>query len=269
MDKIETTSSIFDLVESTPEALNVACSLGINPAISAKDFIYQFQLKRMGSDPLKGMSQYYRVGRYSALLFKDEVVPEILRLRVQRGYPREITTLLDFASGYGAVARHFGQVLPELRITTCDIHGDAVEFNRSVLGLDSVRSSSDPTDLDVGKYDVIIALSFFSHMPEDTFRRWLIALSEALTKGGALVFTTRGEVSHRNSPAGVVLDKQSGFGFRPISEQHDLDKAQYGLTVSFIRFVEAAVRDCVDMRLAVFREGIWWNHQDMYVCVKS
>jgi hypothetical protein len=269
MDTNGTVPSAISLVGSTPQTLKLASELGINPAISTKDFIYQFQLKRMGSDPLKGISQYYRVGRYSSMLFKDQVLPEIMRLRDLYGYPREIATLLDFASGYGSVARHFGQVLPELKVTTCDIHDEAVEFNRSILGLTSIPSSDDPANLDVGPYDVIIALSFFSHMPETTFRRWLIALSAAVANGGALVFTTRGKISHRNSPAGVIVDSHAGFGFRSISEQQDLNSAQYGLTVSFIRFVEAALRDCSDMRLVVFREGVWWNHQDIYICMKS
>jgi hypothetical protein len=264
----EITTEETDLIELSEGDRQVATSLGIRPEIPANDFIYRFQLKRMGSDQAKGVAQYYRVGRYSADLFKNDILPEIRRIRSRLGHHSEPTTLLDFASGYGAVARHFCQVLPEFKVTTCDIHREATRFNSSVLGLQAIQSTLDPDEVDLPEHDIIIALSFFSHMPDATFARWIKALSRALPSGGALVFTTRGYTCQSTSPNGVMLG-DGGFGFRPVSEQQDLDGAEYGLTLSLLEYVDTAVRGCDGMRVSVFRESLWWNHQDVYVCMKA
>jgi hypothetical protein len=268
MAAAEISSEGNDLIELSDADRQVATALGIHAEINAKDFIYQFQLKRMGNDQAKSVPQYYRVGRYSADLLKNEFLPEIRRIRSRLGNQGAPATLLDFASGYGAVARHFGQVLPELEVTTCDIHQEATRFNSSVLGLRTIQSTLDPDDLRLPEQDIIIALSFFSHMPEVTFRHWLSVLSRALAPCGALVFTTRGFITHSISPNGVIVGND-GFGFRPSAEQLDLDGTQYGLTVSLPTYVDAAVRACDGIRISVFREGLWWNHQDVYVCMKA
>src|SRR5690242_10736528 len=117
------------LVELSEVDWQIARSLGIRPEIPINDFIYRFQLRRMSNNKAKGVAEYYRVGRYSADLFKNELLPEILRIRGRLGYDKNPTTLLDFASGYGAVSRHFSQLLPEFTVTTCDIHREATRFN--------------------------------------------------------------------------------------------------------------------------------------------
>jgi hypothetical protein len=256
-------------IELSPADRRFAEYLSIRGEIHPHDFIFQFHLRRMGRDLSKAVHAYYRAGYYSANLFKTDVLPEITRLRTRLGKMESLHTLLDFASGYGAVARHFRTILPELEVTTCDIHDEANSFNAKMLGLRAVASASDPRSVRLPTSDIIIALSFFSHMPDLAFRSWLQILSRSLRSGGALVFTTRGYTTHTISPTGVVLDSGSGFGFRPVSEQGDLNGEEYGTTVSLPHYVHAALSECDGMRVAVLREGLWWNSHDMYICMKE
>ena len=55
------------------------------------------------------------------------------------GFGRDIPfQLLEFASGYGRVTRHWNMG-SDASVTTCDIHAAAVEFNRRELGFDPCR----------------------------------------------------------------------------------------------------------------------------------
>jgi hypothetical protein len=85
-------------------------------------------------------------------------------------------SILEFASGYGCVTRHLLNVMPHAQVTACDIHPQANSFVQG-LGFDTVASASAPEDFNVGrKFDVVFALSFFTHMPRSTWARWLYAL---------------------------------------------------------------------------------------------
>ncbi len=59
-------------------------------------------------------------------------------------------------------------------------------------GVESYLSSPVPEQLTLPSQDVIFAHSFFSHMPETTWARWLKALANALAPRGVLIFTTPG-----------------------------------------------------------------------------
>ena len=73
-----------------------------------------------------------------------------------------------------------------------------MNFTKDVLGVESYLSSPVPEQLTLPPRDVIFAHSFFSHMPETTWARWLKALANALAPRGVLIFTTHG----------VALDKR-------------------------------------------------------------
>jgi len=67
-----------------------------------------------------------------------------------------------------------------------------------------------PEDLALGRtFDVVFALSFFSHVPEATFGRWLRALFAGVSEGGILIFTTHGLASQPN--LGNPEIPESGF----------------------------------------------------------
>ncbi len=178
--------------------------------------------------------------------------------------------MLDFASGYGCTARHMRHVFHDSLFASCDIDIDAMNFTKDVLGVESYISSPVPEELKLPPQDVILAHSFFSHVPATTWARWLKALHNALAPGGVLIFTTYGFALDKRGYPGLNVG-ENGFGFIPQSKQGDLD-AKYGLTISHPRWVLAVLASMPGLRLSKFQEGLWrgtYGAQDTYVCVKE
>ena len=256
-----------DFLELSGELRTLAAKMGVVAEIHKKDFIFKFVARKWKGDQERAVANYYQLGDYSAKLARD-ILGEVVRVRkvLKEGWtPGRV---LDFASGYGCVSRHLSRELPESTVSTCDIHSEAVAFNSSVLGLASTLSSSTPERLELPPQDLIFALSFFSHMPKTTWVRWLQALASSLAPGGVLVFTANGYVTDKfgNIQLEVMDD---GFGFRAESEQGDLKGEQYGITISYPRWVFGALDQCPNLRLARFQEGLWWAVQDTYVCIRQ
>jgi SAM-dependent methyltransferase len=252
-----------------------AKEMGIQPSIHNNDFLFDFIVKRWNSDVEHGLSRYYEVGKQNAVIIHAWVSGYLASLKFIHGEnniqeplwsPKRV---LDFASGYGRVARHLPLQFPDSEIQTCDIHADAVAFNRDVLRLKSYQSSASPEALELPQQDVIICLSFFSHMPKNLYFRWLKQLLLHLTPEGILIFTAHGHISHVSKGTKDILVGEDGFGFRPTSEQHDLNVADYGATISYPSYVFGLMREFTDVRLIRFQEGRWWGKQDGYMYAKT
>ena len=239
----------------------------IRPEIHPEDFIYKFAARRWRNDPASSITHYYNQGRYSANLLND-LLKEVARVKTFLGETWKPESILDFASGFGCCSRHFANVFPGAQIATCDIHPEAVAFNTDVLELKSYLSDSVPENIDVPKHGVVVAMSFFSHMPKATYARWLRALFNVVQPGGVFVFTANGHVTEKKASTKVSADS-SGFGFEPRSEQQDLDGEQYGITISHPRWVLAELHAIPELRVARFQEGLWWAIQDTYVCIRD
>jgi hypothetical protein len=173
--------------------------------------------------------------------------------------------LLEFASGYGCVSRHLKKN-PKLELVSCDIHPAAVEFLADRIGVRSLQSAHVPEQFSPPeKYDIVFALSFFSHMPKSTFGRWVKALYSAVQAPGYLIFTTHGveSLQYMNlTPKDIPAD---GFWFSAHSEQKDLDTEEYGVTVSTPDFVIGEIYRQIGAPIASYKYGEWWDHQDLWV----
>jgi SAM-dependent methyltransferase len=239
------------------ETRALARRLRVSARVHPDDFIYQFVANHPEvPDPLE---YYLTDGRNSA-----ERLREVLSCHSQL-LDAESFDLLEFASGYGCVSRHLPRVLPGANVIASDIHPRAMAFVRDELALPVALSRSDPQQLDLGvRFDVVFALSFFSHMPAATWGAWLDCLFRHTRTGGLLVFTTHGRISQRETLPLAELDAD-GFWFSPVSEQQDLDVAEYGSTVTSKDYVDGQVRTRLDTDVSEFLEGYWWDHQDLYV----
>ena len=171
--------------------------------------------------------------------------------------------LLDFACGYGRVTRHFDKSI--FNITASDIHADAIEFVEKQFNVNVLLSKTNPHDLIIPtKFDVILVISFFSHLPASTFGDWLTILYNALRENGILIFTVHGRISNKLH---CKLNLEDGYGFRPFSEQADLVGLDYGTTVSEIPYVLKKMIYSTDTYPVFFSEG-YEGHQDVYIIRK-
>ena len=149
------------------------------------------------------------------------------------------------------------------RIWACDIYPKAVKFQKRHYGVNGIVSVPDPANFPKKRrFDFIFASSFFSHMPETSFSRWIETLYNLLTPSGILVFSVH-DVSLL-PPAVVVPD--TGIVFVPSSESRTLDKNQYGSSLVSEEFVIRSVGNVTGdtTRLHRIRRGLV-GFQDLYV----
>jgi SAM-dependent methyltransferase len=237
-----------------------AAKHGAVSAVHPDDLLWQFiaGLPSFFREPQDVSEYYFSDGAESA---------RKLAAAIQRHLPAQQFSVMEFASGYGMVTRHLSNALSNASVTSCDIHPAAVEFIQAKLGVPAVLSEHLPEDLRFEQqYDVVFALSFFSHMPERSFGRWLAALYRNVAPGGLFVFTTHGLSSRAAFGDPQIPD--SGIWFKPDSEQHDIEGAEYGSTVSTPEFVIRELYRCTGGPLAEHKQGYWWQHQDLWIVAK-
>jgi len=122
-----------------------------------------------------------------------------------------------------------------------------VNFIQGNIGVEALLSNFVPEELAIGRrFDVVFALSFFSHMPPMTFKRWLNTLMDQVEDQGIFIFTTHGRVGQAR--IGVTSLGEDGYWFAPLSEQRDLPTDDYGTMLVRPHFVFDALghrTDCV------------------------
>lgn len=250
-----------DKEQVTSLAAQAAARFNVAAATHPEDMIYKFIIEnRSFTRTTDAINYYYSVGNESA----NNLVAILRSLGVE---PRDLS-LLEFASGYGCVSRHLAKMKEQFRLVSSDIHPQALKFMHDSLGIERVVASAhDPKQFQCGEqFDVVFALSFFSHMPKSTWGRWLRALFEHVRPGGYLIFTTQGLASAQY--LGNPTVPADGFWFSPTSEQKDLDVSEYGQTICTLEWVYRQVRDILEVPLTFYRSGYWWGHQDVYAIVK-
>ena len=231
---------------------------GVEPAVHRQDFIYWFCCNHPKQTLETAANYYFQDGERSAAKLADLVAA--------LGYEKDRPVkLLEFAAGYGCVSRHLKKN-SQLDLVSCDIHPEAIDFLANRIGVKTLMSVHVPEQFSPPeKYDIVFALSFFSHMPKTSFGRWIRALFDALSVPGYLIFTTHGLKScdcFGITPNDIPAD---GFLFVSQSEQNDLDTAEYGSALATPDFVTAEIYRQTGAPIVAYKHGEWWTHQDLWV----
>lgn len=174
---------------------------------------------------------------------------------------------LEFAAGHGRLTRHLAKVMLPGALTVSDVVPGSVAFLRQRFGVRGFDSSTRPGDLRFPEdYEVVFALSLFSHLPESSWQAWLGRLFEAVAPAGALIFTTHGERAARAS--GVDWGAR-GFAFFASSESRALESVEYGTTFTSPRFVEQAIAQAAPGAKVTHLPSAFWNFQDAWVLLRA
>jgi len=224
--------------------------------IDEDDEMFLFNLQLNKGDRRRTQIEYYMIGW--------KIFDAIKQIATwHSGSVGQIGKFLDFGCGYGRSTRFLIQELPPQRVWAADIYSDAVKFQRRQYGVNGIVSVPDPADFPTDvNFDFIFACSFFSHMPEPTFNRWLETLYRLLTPGGILVFTTH-DISLIPPSAGI---QAKGIWFMAHSESRTIDKNQYGTAYVDEDFVAEVVHRVTGGNASLHRikKGLC-SFQDIYI----
>jgi SAM-dependent methyltransferase len=119
----------------------------------------------------------------------------------------DLRRILDFGCGCGRTLRRWAAVDAEVHGT--DVNPALVEWCRENLTFAtfSVNGALPPLALPPSGFDLVYAISVFTHLPEDAQRGWIGELRRLLAPDGVLVITTHG-ASHA---AGLPREQRAAF----------------------------------------------------------
>jgi len=110
----------------------------------------------------------------------------------------DFSSILDFGCGCGRLTRHIVPVAGQ-SITGCDLDHESVAWCSDNLvrpvggGLAFVNNgATPPLPFADGSFDLVIAVSVFSHLPEDMQAHWLAELARITRSGGLLIASVHG-----------------------------------------------------------------------------
>jgi SAM-dependent methyltransferase len=160
----------------------------VSPVSSAPD-LPPFELSARlvhGSDIDAARAEYLEQGRYAR-----EAIERVL----PGGWRWEGKTVLDFGCGTGRALRHFLDLAPGTELWGSEIDARCIEWNQEHLGQAASFFLNDevpPLDFPTGKFDLVYALSVFTHLSTH-WAGWLLELHRVLAPGGLLVATIMSE----------------------------------------------------------------------------
>lgn len=255
--------ALVDPEDFAPVILERARFYGVTSHIHREDFIFQFLMSNESFGRKEDAVNYY-------FMDADNSCKKLLKLIsifLNDSTPEHDISILEFASGYGCVTRHLAEQQRYV-VTPCDIHPAAVAFISDKMGLKALLSTHKPEDLIINEsFDVTFALSFFSHMPDATWLRWLATLLRTVRPGGLLIFTTHGRTSAKHF--GEPALNHEGYWFKAESEQKDIDISEYGQTIVTPGYVFKKISALPDAWPCFYQQAFWWDHQDTFVIRKA
>ena len=106
----------------------------------------------------------------------------------------ELGAILDFGCGCGRVLRNWSS-LPHSNVYGTDYNSTLIEWCRRNLPFAQyeVNRLSPPLPYADAQFDLVYALSVFTHLTEDLQEAWIAELTRIVRPGGHLIISTHGE----------------------------------------------------------------------------
>jgi 2-polyprenyl-3-methyl-5-hydroxy-6-metoxy-1,4-benzoquinol methylase len=230
-----------------------------NSLIHKNDLMFVFHVYNHRKDLNEAIYSYFKIGIRTATNLKA--------IAERFGLPTH--SLLDFGSGYGRVSRFFPQVFPKSQITVSEVKEHALKFQKEQFGFNTIPHTQDADSLASGQFDIILALSVFTHLPQASFEAWLTKLIQSLQPKGGLVFTFN-HIRTYNKPVTnpdfhyITLSEDSSFSF--VSDSLS-DTREYGSTFVSYSYLENFLKQFdVDY---TFLKHEYTPHQESIIVIKQ
>jgi SAM-dependent methyltransferase len=130
---------------------------------------------------------YYNDGRDTALWLIQEL---------SRYFSIDSSKILDWGCGPARVVRHLPDLLPQAKVVASDYNEQTIEWCKTnVQGVEFVKNSViPPLPFNGQSFDIIYALSVFTHLSLENHYRWTEEIYRLLKPGGIFLFSTQGNI---------------------------------------------------------------------------
>jgi SAM-dependent methyltransferase len=164
--------------------------------------------------------------------------------------------ILDFGCGCGRIMRHWRNLVGPCLFGT-DYNPDLVHWCQTHLDGHADFQTNDltpPLDYPDEKFDLIYAISVFTHLTEDLQHRWMNELGRVLKPGGVLLITLHGESRLHELDRGerelfrsghMVVRHEDAVGTNACGSYHPESYVRNALAgaLEVIDFIAAGARD--------------------------
>ena len=106
----------------------------------------------------------------------------------------DIASVLDFGCGCGRILRHLKETLPGAKLVGVDVDQELLswaEINLAQIGDWHLNGYEPPSRFAASTFDVIYAISVFTHLTEETQQSWLTEFARILKPGGRALLSVR------------------------------------------------------------------------------
>jgi len=161
---------------------------------------------------IQGVSGARAFGK-GGTICRDDIEVALGRVGIRLG---DLHNVLDFGCGCGRTLIPLSRSFPDMRLFGTDIDEEAVAWcGRELKGLSvSVNGPAPPLAYPDSAFDLVYAISVFTHLDEQLQYEWLDELSRVTKPGGYLLATIHGPSSWSSVPTGQRESlKKKGFLF--------------------------------------------------------
>lgn len=140
-------------------------------------------------------SSFASIGRTCAQDIRDTLLTAGCRLD-------QFRSILDFGCGCGGTLVWLKELAPTAALSGTDIDAEAIDWCRANLsfGRFSTNEAMPPLAYADGSFDLVYAVSVFTHLDEDFQFRWLQELRRVVAPGGICLITLHGPGSWNEIP---------------------------------------------------------------------
>lgn len=184
-------------------------------------------------------------------------------------YGRSVTTsrsILDFGCGCGGTLIWMQDLAPEAAIHGTDVDETAIDWCRKNLAFADFGANGPvpPLPYPTATFDLVYAVSVFTHLNEDYQNLWLAELQRIIAPGGTCLITLHGpdSWSHMSADARATLARD-GFVFVRTHATARLFPDWYQTAFHSRRYIETTFSRYFDV-VGFIAQGLA-NHQDIVV----
>jgi SAM-dependent methyltransferase len=134
-------------------------------------------------------------------LSSGALIAETIRelLAVQGAPVESLASILDFGCGCGRVLRHWRDISDRIAVHGSDYNRKLLDWCRTHLPFARFMANelSPPLPYADGAFDLVYAISVFTHLPQELQLAWIDELARVTAPGGHVLVTLHGEAFRR------------------------------------------------------------------------